>query len=65
MVRKHKGRCEVAVQRADIRRTASSKKVAFLGKPMTDVEGKIYDEKKLKDLRVRRKKYAAKRCKSW
>lgn len=32
---------------------------------MTDVDGKTYDEEKLKDLRARRKKYAAKRRKSW
>ena len=48
-----------------MKQKVSHKKVVFLGRPMTDVDGKTYDEKKLKDLRVRRKKYAAKRCKSW
>jgi hypothetical protein len=48
-----------------MKQRVSRKKVVFLGRPMTDVEGKIYDEKKLKDLRARRKKYATKRRKSW
>ena len=48
-----------------MKQKASCKKVVFLGRPMTDVEGKIYDEEKLKNLRAREKKYAAKRRKSW
>ena len=32
---------------------------------MTDVDGKTYDEEKLKDLKARRKKHAVKRYKSW
>ena len=48
-----------------MKRTALDKKVVFLGRPMTDVDGKTYDEKKLKDLRARGKKHAAKRRKSW
>ena len=48
-----------------MKQKASCKKVVFLGRPMTDVDGKTYDEEKLKDLRARRKKYATKRRKSW
>ena len=65
MVRKYKGRCEVAVQQSDMKQKVSHKKVVFMGRPMTDVDGKTYDEEKLKDLKARRKKHAVKRHKSW
>ena len=55
----------MAIQRSDMKQKVSHKKVVFMGRPMTDVDGKTYDEEKLKDLRARRKKYATKRRKNW
>lgn len=34
-----------------MKQKVSHKKVVFMGRPMTDVDGKIYDEKKTKRLK--------------
>jgi hypothetical protein len=59
----------VAVQRSGLETTASSRKevgekskIVFLGTPLLNVKGKAYDVERVK---IRRKKHAIKRCKSW
>lgn len=59
----------MAVQRSSLETTDSSQeeveansKIVFLGTPLLNVNGKVYDVERVK---MRRKKHAAKRRKSW